>query len=135
MAQYREGFDRISYYEIYDYKDLAQKISTDPLTSEGITQFLEANRIDYELDSDSTNSEGWGEPVAPGHFRIGIGSSTQDQREITWLHELGPLIYRAGGTFRQPHYNYMESLLESEATRFREDHPQFVQEAYLKYVR
>ena len=133
MAEYREGFNPVSYYEIYDYKDLAAKISTDPLTPEGITQFLEANRIDYEMDS--TNSEGCGESVAPGHFRIGIGSSTQDQREITWLHELGHLIYRAGGTFRQPHHNYMESLLESEATRFREDHPQFVQEAYLKYVR
>lgn len=101
-------FDPTAYYEISDYRDLAAKISVDPLTPEGILEFLETNRIEYEMEA--PKSEGWGEPVAPSHFRIGIGSSTQEQKEITWLHELGHLIYRAGGTFRQPHYNNMESF-------------------------
>lgn len=126
-------FNPALYYEISDYKDLAAKISADPLTPEGILEFLETNRIEYEMEA--PKSEGWGEPVAPGHFRIGIGSSTQEQKEITWLHELGHLIYKAGGTFRQPHYNNMEALLESEAMRIREEFPDFVREIYSRYVR
>src|SRR3989344_5450708 len=125
-------FEPAAYYEISDYRDLATKISTDSLTPEKIVQFLETNRIDYEMEA--PKSEGWGEPVAPEHFRIGIGSSTQEQKEITWLHELGHLIYRAGGTFRQPHYNNMEYLLEMEAMRFRKEFPKFVQEEYSRYV-
>ena len=125
-------FNPAAYYEIYDHRDLAAAISANPLTPDGIVQFLETNRIDYEMEA--PKSEGWGEPVAPEHFKIGIGSSTQEQKEITWLHELGHLIYRAGGTFRQPHYNNMEYLLEMEAMRIRKEFPKFVQEEYSRYV-
>ena len=131
---YEDEFRPAAYYLIQDWRELSSEIKKRPLSTEIINDFLTKNTIAY-LAGDPREAAGGSMPISPGVFEMEIAGKSREDVELTWIHELGHLIYKAGGTYEQTHYRKIEELIEEEARRFVAENPKYVRENYDRQVK
>lgn len=135
MAEFGEGFRPIDYYTINKPYQLSSALFHDPLNEGAIFDFITGKKITVvtieELrrrGKQGRTGEAWSEPIDEVHFEMFIGGS---DREVSLIHELIHLIYRAGGWAPySTDAHRMESMIEEAAVQFVNDHPAFCRDVH-----
>lgn len=135
MAEFGEGFRPIDYYTINKPYQLFSAFSSDPLSEDAIFDFITGSKIDIVTIEElrrrgpqGRTGEAWSEPIDEDHFEMFIGGS---DREVSLIHELTHLIYRAGGWAPySADAHRMEDMIERAAAQFVETHPAFCRDVH-----